>query len=164
MIERLRYGVLALGEEKSAGKPGRQQPLLQLRRQPSSSCPRAPGREGWGGHRLRSLALRNLAACPSGSIPIAFQPLQIGAQLCRRLAAHLAIFFERLRENDFEFTGQIGIHARRRRRRTIQNRFRNHARGIAGERLAPGRHFVEHRAEAEKIRARVEFFAAHLLG
>ena len=43
-------------------------------------------------------------------------------------------------------------------------RFGDYASGVPCERLPAGGHFVQHGAEAEKIGARVEIVAAHLLG
>src|SRR3982075_2164579 len=48
-------------------------------------------------------------------------------------------------------------------RRTLQDRVKNYARGIAAEWEQTGRHFVQHNPEREKVSSRIQFLAPHLL-
>ena len=59
-------------------------------------------------------------------------------------------------KSGFSRTGETGG--------TIQNRIENYCRGIAAERQRPGRHLIENAAKREEVGARVQFFAARLLG
>src|SRR5580704_10439194 len=58
----------------------------------------------------------------------------------------------------------IGIQADRGSGRSIQNGFEENAAGFAAKRQRAGAHLVEYRAEREKVSARVQVFAPHLLG
>ena len=63
-----------------------------------------------------------------------------------------------------ELRREIGNELRRWHRLVAQNRAADFARGRAVERHLAGRHLVNHRAERKQIAARVNLFAAHLLG
>ena len=80
------------------------------------------------------------------------------------LVTKLGIFLDCLRDDFFELRWQVRIHARCRRRFTLENRIENYARGVSGESLAPSGHFVQYQAERKQVRAPIQFFAAHLFG
>jgi hypothetical protein len=58
----------------------------------------------------------------------------------------------------------VGVQLHRRRRLAVEDGVEHHGRRGAMERLLAGGHLVEHEAEREQVRARVELFAARLLG
>ena len=80
------------------------------------------------------------------------------------LVTELAAFFEGLVQNVFEFCRNARIEAHRGHWAALENFVEDDARSFARKRQRAGGHFIEHRAEAEKIAARVEFLPAHLLG
>ena len=98
----------------------------------------------------------------SGRVGVAFQALQIAAQLGGGLVAQVAIFFEGFSDDFFQLGGKHRIDRAWRGGRAIQNGIENNRRGIAVERRLARGHFVEHRAEAEEIGARIEVLAARL--
>src|SRR5580692_9616854 len=64
----------------------------------------------------------------------------------------------------FELGRNIGVEANRGGGSSIENRFEKNAAGLAAKGKRAGAHFVEHRAEGEKVGAGVEVFAPNLLG
>lgn len=94
---------------------------------------------------------------------VALQPLQVSFHLGCTLIAQVAILFQSLVDDAFEFDGQIGIQAERGRGSTIQDAVENHARTFAMKRRHASSHFVQARAKREQIGAVVEIFRAHLL-
>ena len=118
-----------------------------------------------GGREFRFCARRRrdpAARKHSRGIRIAPQALEVAAQLPRSLVAHLAVFFERLREDTVQLLGRIGIHTAHRRRCAVQYRLVDHRGRVSGKRLPPRRHLVEHHRQREEIAARVQFFPACL--
>jgi len=99
-----------------------------------------------------------------GGLVVAFQTLKIGAQFCSALVTEVAVFFKGFNDDTFEFGGKIGVEPDGRSRGTIEDGFKDDAGGVAAKGKGSGRHFVEDGAEREEVRARVEFFAADLLG
>ena len=97
-------------------------------------------------------------------LQVALHALEFGAHVSRGLVAQLGIFFERAADHLFEFQRDRRIERGGARGIAIENLVEDHAAGGAGEGLAAGGEFVEHQAEAEKVAARVELFAAYLLG
>ena len=81
-----------------------------------------------------------------------------------RLGTDVAIFFQSLADEAAEFIWNFRIKADRRDGRAIQNRVVENRRCVSIEGHASRGHFVEDSAEAEEVRARVEHFAASLLG
>ena len=80
---------------------------------------------------------------------IALQAREVGAHLTGALVAQLTILFERLADDVLEPRRKLGVHAPRRRRRAVQNRFANNRCGVAHKRLTARRHLVKHQAETE---------------
>ena len=93
----------------------------------------------------------------------AAQAFQIGAHIGGVLITRLAIFFECLLDNFVELGRHVRINASGSGRLALQNRIEDHGGRAAGECLARGHHFVQHEAEAEKIRAGIELFPTRLL-
>ncbi len=91
------------------------------------------------------------------------QPLEIAAQIGRRLIPEVAILLERLRDDPIELRRHRRVHARGRRGLARQQRLERRDRRGAGERQRPGRHLVQHDAEREDVGARVQFVAPRLL-
>src|SRR5208283_433557 len=96
-------------------------------------------------------------------IDIAFQALQVGANVRGALIPHVAVFLQCFFNDRLEPRVDGGIQALGRRCRAGQNRFSNLPRSLAGESLLARRHLVKHRAEAEQVSARIERFAPRLL-
>src|ERR1700735_278618 len=67
----------------------------------------------------------------------------------RRLIAQVAIFFQRLINDVFEFGGKFGIQAHRSDRSAIQNRVSNHAGSFTAKRNRAGGHFIQDHAKGK---------------
>ena len=93
---------------------------------------------------------------------VALQPLQFGAQVGRVLVAKVAVFFERAIDDFFELGRQVGIQANGCDRLSIQDGVEDDAGGISAKWQAARGHFIQHNAEREQVRARIEWRAAHL--
>ena len=75
-----------------------------------------------------------------------------------------AIFFHRAAKNAFEIRRERGIQTQRRYRLLVQNRIQCGDDVAGGEGLFAGSHFVEHNTQRKQIAARIQHFAASLLG
>src|SRR5208282_6143104 len=95
-------------------------------------------------------------------LSFAAQSLQIRTHIGRMLITRLAILLEGFADDVVEFWRHIRVDASRGRRLAFEDGVEYHRRSAARERLPAGRHFIEHDAKTEKIRARVERFAARL--
>ena len=120
-----------------------------------------------GRGRLRTGA-RNALVClvcggSSAGVEVALEPLQVGTELGGRLAAQVGILLERLVQDALQRDGQARIELLRRRGRGMQDPVEDERRCRGGKRSHPRRHLVQHDAEREQIRARVELFAPRLL-
>ena len=117
---------------------------------------RRPGAEPLAGCRraLVPLTVADRARVPG--LEIAPDPLQIRAQVGRRLVAQLAILLEAVVDDLLQAQRQLRIQRDRRDRRPVQDRGEDHRRRLARERLAAGRALVQHDAEREQVGAAVE--------
>ncbi len=91
------------------------------------------------------------------------QVLQVRLHLRRAGVALVAVLFHRLPDDAFQLFGNGGIERHRRRWFGVQHRIQSHDHVVAGERLLPRGHFVEHDAEGKQIGARIKLLAARLL-
>src|ERR1700722_1177213 len=113
---------------------------------------------------IRLVPLRiSMSSWSAGRIRIALEAFQIATQFGGGLVAQIAVFFEGLPDNLFQFRRKIGIQGAGRNGRAVEDRIEYYGGSIAGERSLPRSHFIKDGAEAEKIGAGVEFFAAGLL-
>ena len=95
-------------------------------------------------------------------IPIALQPLEIGADLGCVLVPKVAILLETFVDDSFQLERHVGIEAHRGNRRAIENPVCNDAGTVAAEWQRPGCHLVEHDTEREHIGAPVQVLRANL--
>src|SRR5438477_5644041 len=95
-------------------------------------------------------------------IRIALEAFEVGAKLRRGLTANVAIFFQAFLDYFLQFRRNDGIEARRRNRRAIENIAKNDSGSAAAKRQDASSHFIKDHTERKKIRAWVQFFAAHL--
>ena len=89
-------------------------------------------------------------------IRVPLQALEVGANVRRVLVAQVAIFFEALVDDAFQFRRHVGIQAHWRHRSAVENRIENDRRAVPAKWPRARRHFVEHDAEREQIGARVQ--------
>ena len=80
------------------------------------------------------------------------------------LVAEVTVLFERLVDDALELWRQVGVEARGRSGRAVQNGVVDNGCSRARERLSARGHLVEHGAKAEQVRARVELLASCLFG
>src|SRR5215472_16166646 len=80
------------------------------------------------------------------------------------LVAHLAIPFERLLDDSFEFWWDLRIQSFRCRWSSMQQRIKYRSRCTPLEGQCAGCHLVEHNSEGKQVGSRIECFAQHLLG
>ena len=90
--------------------------------------------------------------------------MKVGANLRSALVTLRAILLHCLADHTLEFCGQGWIEASRCGRLLVQHRIQCCDHVVARERLFASRHLIEHHPKGEDIRARVQFFAARLLG
>ena len=100
----------------------------------------------------------------AAGVSVAAEALEIGTEFGGGLAAEVAIFFERLVDDVFEFGREFGMEPKRRNRSAIENGFGDDAGSFAAEGERAGGHFVKNDAEREEVTAGVEFLAADLFG
>ena len=97
-------------------------------------------------------------------LQLALQPQQIGADVRGALAPDIAILLEEVMDHPVELGRDAGVELQRRDRRAVEDRFEDDRRCRSGERQGASRHLIEHDAERKQIGARVQLFAARLLG
>ena len=100
----------------------------------------------------------------TAGIGVALEAFEFRAHVRSVLVAEVAIFFEGAIDDVFEAGGKIGIETDGRRGRAVQDGFENDTAGVATKGERARCHFVEDDAEREEVAARVEVFAADLLG
>ena len=97
-------------------------------------------------------------------LTIALQALEVRADLAGVLIAKLAILFQALANDAFQFLRQPGIQLSHSRRRAIQDAVKNQFPAVAVKRWCTSRHFVHHHPEGEQVGAGIQILRSHLLG
>ena len=93
---------------------------------------------------------------------VAFEALQVGADLGRALVAQVTVFLQSFVDDLFQFGGQIGIDAHGGSRLAVQDGVEDDGGSIAAEGDDACAHLVEHGAERKQVAAGVEFLALGL--
>jgi hypothetical protein len=88
----------------------------------------------------------------------------VGAKIGGRLIAEIAILLQRLVEEVLEFVRQIVIQRRGRGRMVVEQLVKDDRAGGSAERVVGRGHLVKDDAERKQVAARIEGFAARLLG
>ena len=112
-------------------------------------------------HRHRLLARARRSHAPR--VDLALQPLQVGAQLRRRLVAQPPVLLEQLADDLADPVGDAAVQLGGRRRGVVQDSLEDARGRAAGEGGLAGRHLVQHHAEGEEVGAGVHLLAAGLL-
>src|SRR5437899_4361661 len=94
---------------------------------------------------------------------VSLQPLQVRSQVRGGLVAQLAVFLQRPLDDLSQLGRQVAIQTQGRDRRLAEDGVEDDCRSIPWESPLTRGHFVQHRAEAEQVRARVELFSTRLL-
>ena len=79
------------------------------------------------------------------------------------LIAKIQILLQTFVDDPLQFDWQISIQSHRRNRCPVQNGVKNQSCTLATEGQYSGYGFVEHDAEGEQIRTRIQFLSSHLL-
>ena len=90
--------------------------------------------------------------------------MEVCAHVTGGLVAQAAILFESLADDFFKLRDNLGIQADRGDGRFFEDGGKDDSGGIAAKWKRAGDHLIEHRAETEKVGARIELLAASLLG
>src|SRR5262249_40240092 len=88
--------------------------------------------------------------------------LEIRKEVGGVLIAHVTVLLESFVYDGFHFGRQFRIHPRRRSGLTIENRIKNHSRGIAAERQCAGCHFIEHDSKGKQVASSVDLLSSDL--
>jgi hypothetical protein len=88
--------------------------------------------------------------------------VQVDVELARRLVAERRILGQRLEHDRVEALGDRVVETRERRRIAVEDAIGDVGGGLALERQPAGQHLVEHDAQREQVRSRVEGAAPHL--